>query len=437
MSRNTRAQSSRAARLAPALPQSRSQSGAVPMQRRVIFVNRYFHPDLSATSQMLSDLTQSLRGEDLELHVICSRQMYDHPTSPLARRERVGNTTVHRIWSTRFGRNRLIGRGMDYLTFCGCATLSMLKWARRGAIVVAMTDPPMISICAALVSRARGALLINWLQDVFPEVMTSIAPKAVPSWLVWPLRRARDWSLRQAHRNIVLSHRMQRLVAGLGVQPHKQRIIENWADGVALTPRPRQWSAIRRSVAADGDFVIQYSGNLGRAHDYKTILGAAEELRHEAKWLFLFVGGGANMIRLRAEAERRGLQNMRFLSYQRRDALADTLAAADVHMICLLPQLEGLIVPSKFYGVLAAGRPVIVIGDPDGEQACTVRAENCGVVVRVGDSAALVDELRGMRGNPEWLQEAALRARVLFERRYTLDRAAAKWARVLSTRDEP
>jgi glycosyltransferase involved in cell wall biosynthesis len=400
--------------------------------RRLIFINRYFFPDLSATSQMLSDLVRSLSADGFELHVICSRQLYHDPRSRLRSREFAAEANVHRCWSTRFGRSGLAGRSLDYATFLLTALLRLSRLSRRGDIVVALTDPPMISVMAAAVARMRGALLINWLQDVFPEIALALGVVRLPAWGTALLLRLRNWTLRVACRNVVLGASMGRLIRTRGVPSSAVRIIENWADADGLLPRPLQRSSLRRSLCADRRFVIQYSGNLGRAHEYETLLGAALELRTEEHWLFLFVGDGANMRLLRSKAERAGLQNMRFLPLQPRENLADCLAAADVHVACLLPTLEGLIVPSKLYGILAVGRPVIVIGDPDGEQARVVRGARCGSVIRCGDSAGLVDELRRMRSEAEWLQEAGINARQLFERRYTLAAAAGKWRRMLA-----
>jgi colanic acid biosynthesis glycosyl transferase WcaI len=255
----------------------------------------------------------------------------------------------------------------------------------------------------------------------------------MPRRVIALLTKARNWSLRVAERNIVVGLRMHRYVSRLPNLHGKQKLIENWADGTTLTPQPPQWSKLRRTVAPNARFVVQYSGNLGRAHDYQTLLGAALELRDESDWLFLFTGGGANMRRLQQEAERHRLQNLRFEPYQPRERLADSLAAADVHISSLLPRLEGLIVPSKLYGILAAGRPVIVIGDPDGEQARVVRGAGCGGVIAHGDSAGLVNELRRMRSDPEWMRDAAAKARHLFEDRYTIAIAVRKWRAILAS----
>jgi colanic acid biosynthesis glycosyl transferase WcaI len=410
-----------------ALPRPRAASAPGAPRRRVIFVNRYFFPDLSATSQMLTDLVRELGQQCFELHVICSRQLYDDANARLPARDHYADARLHRCWSARFGRDRLPGRALDYASFLVSSTLALLRLARRGDIIVAMTDPPLISVCAAVAARVRGARLVNWLQDVFPEVAMGLRAVQLPlralKWLV----AARNWSLRAADRNVVLGIGMQRFLSRLSIPAGKQRLIENWADAADVPPRPVHWSELRRSLGPDVRFVIEYSGNMGRAHDYRTLLGAMLELEQERGWLFLFVGAGAGMSALRVEAERQQLRNVRFLPLQPRASLPDSLAAADVHVTCLQPQLEGLVVPSKLYGILAAGRPVIVIGDLDGEQARVVRSEGCGSVIACGDNTGLVDELRRMRSEPEWMHAAGLRARVLFERRYTLAAAVRKW----------
>jgi colanic acid biosynthesis glycosyl transferase WcaI len=402
---------------------------SVPLQTgglrgRLIFVNRYFFPDTSATSQMLSDLVEGLAGERFECHVVCSRQLYEDSRERLAVLDHWKAVTVHRCWSTRFGRERLFGRALDYLSFYISATIEMLRRSRRGDVIIAMTDPPLISVFAALIARLRGVVLINWLQDVFPEASTALqinVPAA--AWLL----RWRNWSLQVARLNVVLGSHMQQRLLALGVPAERVRIVTNWADGATVTPRPAAESNLRRALGAERHFIVQYSGNLGRAHDFLTLTDAAIGLRHEPEWLFLFIGGGINMKRLQAEAARLKLTNVRFLPYQPREYLGDSLSAADVHLTCLLPEMEGLVVPSKFYGILAAGRPVIVIGDPDGEQARVVRSEGCGTVVRCGDGPGLIEALKTARANPDWRRAAGERARAAFEAHYDIRLGLACW----------
>lgn len=398
---------------------------------RVVFVNRYFFPDESATAQMLSDIAFGLAAGGHEIHIVCSRQLYDAPAAKLAARESLRAVTVHRIWTTWFGRRRLLGRALDYASFYLAAAAILTRLLRAGDIVVAKTDPPLISVIAAAAARLKGATLINWLQDVFPEVASRLGANPLPRGLDHLLRRLRDASLRAARCNVVLGSRMQEYLAGSGIAPDKIRIIENWADSEAVTPKPAANSELRLRLGLQDRFVAAYSGNLGRAHEYETLLEAAQLLRADAGIQFLMIGGGANMACLRAATTLRGLDNFLFMPYQPRSSLSDSLAAADVHLACLIPTLEGLIVPSKFYGILAAGRPVVFIGDPDGELPRVIRRANCGAAVASGDATALAAVLRRLRSDPSTCAAMGARARDLLVRRFSARRALDSWIAVL------
>jgi len=399
--------------------------------RRLIFVNRYFYPDLSATSQLLTDLAAALANDGFDVHIICSRLRYDDAHAALPKSDRVGAVQVHRCWSTRFGRAGLFGRLLDYKSFYVSSVLTALRLSRPGDILIALTDPPMLSVGLAWVARRRGAALVNWLQDLFPEVAIALKVTRLPGWLQGLLLRLRNDSLQAAAMNVVLGERMRERLQALGIPAERITVIENWADGDAIRPMEASESKLRASLPVGTEFVVQYSGNLGRAHEYQTILGAAQILATEPGWLFLMVGGGANMVRLQAEARQLALPNMLFLPYRPREELADSLAAADVHLSCLLPEMEGLIVPSKFYGILAAGRPVIVIGDREGEQARVVREEGCGEANAGGDPIALAQILRVLRSDQQRCERAGARARAVFESRYALPIPLQQWRALL------
>ncbi len=396
---------------------------------RVIFINRYYHPDLSATSQFLHDLTVRLVQRGLAVHVLCSRQLYEDPLTRLPVSEVIGGVQVHRLRTTRFGRNSMGGRALDYLSFHVACLVKLLQLLRRGDMVVAKTDPPLISVVAAVAIRLRRARLINWLQDIFPEVASQLGVSPLPAVLDAALRRVRDASLRAASLNVVLGERMGGYLAGRDIGSSEIRIIENWSD--AVQPLPPQSSSLRAELKLSECFVVGYSGNLGLAHDFRAILESAVHLRSDRQIVFLMIGGGANMARLKAQVAQLGLGNMRFLPYQPRERLSDSLAAADVHLACLKPELEGLIVPSKCYGVFAAGRPLIFIGDPDGDIPRIVRTFGCGRVVEDGDGLTLARLISELKDDPAARSTMGSEARRLFLERYTADRAADEWCDAL------
>jgi glycosyltransferase involved in cell wall biosynthesis len=311
------------------------------------------------------------------------------------------------------------------------ASTQLCRLLRAGDVAVVKTDPPLLSVPAAVVVALRGAKLVNWLQDVFPEVAASLGVARLPRFLHVGLQALRDRSLVFAKANVVLGVRMRDYLRRRDIEPDSMHIIENWADGATLVPKAPEQSELRIRLGLQNHFVVGYSGNLGRAHEFDTLLAAAQELRAETSFIFLIVGGGARKQVLEQCVSESGLTSFRFLPYQPREALADSLAAADVHLASLLPELEGLIVPSKMYGILAAGRPAVFVGAADGELARLIGDAGCGISVQCGEGKRLAEALRNLQRNPEETRLMGLRARALFERRFTLDRAERKWLNLL------
>lgn len=398
----------------------------------IVFVNRYCHPDHSATSQILSDLAASLAANGMAVAMVACRQRYDDPGADLPATEHWRGVAIHRLWTTRFGRRHLPGRAFDYLSFYASLPWMLWRLLKRGDVVVAKTDPPLISLLVAAVAKLRGARLVNWLQDVFPEVAVSLGEPAVPRAVAWILRRLRNRSLNIAAMNVAIGTRMAEYFIAQGVPSERVRVIPNWAHENAIRPMPSSQSALRHSLGLDDKFVVGYSGNLGRAHDPDTIFDAAKRLAADARIAFLVIGGGHGYERLRQRSVESGLGNIRFLPYQPLDQLSDSMAAADLHLVSLRPALEGQIVPSKFYGIAAAERPIAFIGDPDGELARLIAECDCGFSVEQGRADRLAEQILGLVDDPEKCRAQGWRARRLLSERFSRDAAHEQWRQLLT-----
>jgi colanic acid biosynthesis glycosyl transferase WcaI len=398
---------------------------------KIIFVNRYFFPDHSATSQLLSDLVFRLAADGHEAHVICSRQLYDAAGAQLAASERVRGVQVHRVWTSHFGRSNLLGRASDYFSFYWSASIKLLLLTDSHTIVVAKTDPPLISVPASWVMRWRGARLVNWLQDIFPEVAVELGVTGLSGRLGAWVRRLRDSSLRAASMNVVISEHMADRVRSFGVDAGKVRVIPNWANGTDIVPLSMGENPLRKQWGLEGKFVVGYSGNMGRAHDFDTLLRAAEILRANKAICFLIVGAGNQRAHVQDEVIRLGLDNVVLQPYQPREMLPQSLGVPDVHVASLLPQLEGLVMPSKIYGVMAAGRPTIFVGAKDGESARLLEVEGCGVSVGVGDAADFANAVLTLSREPERSNGMGMRARRAFESRFGKEISLALWCETI------
>ena len=380
---------------------------------------------------MLSDLTSALSEKDQQLTVFTSRLRYDRSDVPLPRRELWRGVRVLRLWSTRFGRSTLLGRGIDYFSFYVSAILAVLINGRRGHILVALTDPPMIGTVLHLFARMRGMRLVHWMQDMFPEVAQALLPGAKRALVFRIAKSLRNASLKRSDAVVVLGERMAERVAVQGAPLAIIHRISNWADEAALLPVAPEANPLRHAWALHGKTVIGYSGNLGRAHEFETIVQAILQTRALVNLRFLFIGDGAQLAPLKARLLSLNLlDRVHFEGYQPRANLSASLSAADVHLVSLQPELEGLIVPSKLYGALAVGRPVIFIGDLDGEVARVLQRNQCGQSVAVGDSRSLAQSMQSYLDSPRLRIEGEAARRTFLEN-YTSNMATQRWTEVL------
>lgn len=401
-----------------------------PLRGRVFIVNRYLFPDESATSQIASDLAFYIANQGITVIGVASRLRYDDPASLLSARETIGKLQVDRLATTRFGRARLAGRVVDYLSFYFSALAYLVRHLRRGDIVICKTDPPMLSVVGAVAAWLRGAKLVNWLQDIYPEIAVKLGVLRLPKVMVAALHAARNRSLAIAHANIVIGRRMRDHLLAQGLDEARICVIPNWNRDI-VQPVMDQSQTLRRSWGYGcGDLVIGYSGNLGRGHDYQVVIDAALSLIEHRHIKFLMVGGGAGMADFRTRVDRLGLKNVQFQPYQPIDRLAETLSVPDIHWVTLKPALEGLLLPSKVYGIAAVGRPFIFIGAPDGEHAGLAREFDAGFAVQPDDKEALVALLLRLDYNHDLLLTMGANARNMLGS-FSAERSLAMWDRVL------
>jgi glycosyltransferase involved in cell wall biosynthesis len=398
---------------------------------KIVFVNRFFYPDESATSRLTSSLAFALAEAGWTVHVVTGRRFHNREWLPKAADE-VAGVVVHRIWSSSFARTRLIGRGLEYLTFHMSAWWHIRHLARLGAVVVACTDPPLLSITAMLAVARSDAILVNWIHDLFPEAAIQLGLLDSRRFLARALCQMRDISLRKAHWNVVPTWRMAEPLLKRGISPSALPIIHYWSDGETIRPIERACNPLLREWGLEDKFVVGYSGNLGRVHEFATILDAAQGLRNQGDIVFLFIGDGHWRGWVESEARRRGLENVIMKPLQPRERLADSLSVPELHLVSLLPRLEACSVPSKLYGILAAGRPTLFVGDLDGEVARIITEGGCGAAVAIGDDYSLARRITELAGSAALRRRMGENARVLFETTFNQEIGIGKWRHLLT-----
>lgn len=387
---------------------------ADPGGQRLLVVNRFFHPDTSATSQLLTDLVEALASRGFAVTVLAGRHGYLNTGTVLPARAAHTGIAVRRLRHTGFGRFSLAGRTLDGATFAAVAFLALLVRARPGDLILAKTDPPLISVLAWLAARLTGARLVNWCQDLFPETAAAMGLGLARGPVGTALRAVRNASLRGAETNVALSPGMAARLAGQGVPRARITVIPNWADGALIRPLAPERNPLRAAWGLGDRFVIGYSGNLGRAHAIAPVIELITLLAPEPNLVFLFIGAGAGYRALGAAIADRRLENVVLRPYQERARLHHSLTVPDLHLVTLQPEWEGLVMPSKLYGVLAAGRPVVFIGDPQGDTGRIVGA-GLGLVAPPDGIPALAGQIRALRRDPARLARLGAAARRAYD----------------------
>jgi len=399
---------------------------------RLLVFNQYYWPAVEATAHLLTELCEGL-ADEYDITVVAGA----HPDAAHGRSRR-GGVEIVRVASTSYDRRSLSLRALNYLTYVGLSTAAGMG-ARRPDIVLCMTDPPFLGDVAKVVAGRFRAPLVVITQDVFPEIAVQLKRLESPS-LVLLMRVLVGAYLRSADRVVAIGETMRGRLEAKGADPERLRVIPNWVDTASLFPQPRdnEWARTRH---LGNKFVVMHSGNVGHAQDLESLVRAATFLRDLDRLRIVIVGSGARHDDLVRLARRLEVGHVRFFPYQPRELLSRSLSSADIHVVGLARGLAGFVVPSRFYGVLAVGQPVIVAADEESETARVVREVGCGVVVPPARPELLAGAIRdaydgrldledmGRRGREYVVAEAdrevALRRYRELLREVRLERAAA------------
>jgi colanic acid biosynthesis glycosyl transferase WcaI len=399
---------------------------------RVIILNQFFYPDHSATSQLMTELAESLVERGVQVTALSGRGRYNGGEK-LPPRESYRGVAIERAWATSFGKRTTAARLSDYLSFYLGSSWRLILLPRHD-IVMALTTPPLIALVALLIGRLRGMRVVALLQDVYPDVAVALGAIDSRSSFTRALKRLNRFVLRRVDRTIVLGECMRDRVAPKAGAPPSNRIavIHNWADGSEIKPLENGHNPFSAQHELAGLFVVLFSGNLGLVNDFATVLEAARLLADRLDILFLFVGEGSRACEIESFTERHGLRNIRTLPYQPRDNLRYSLAAGHASLVTLAEGLAGLSVPSKTYAALAAGRPILFVGDRGSSIASLVSENGCGAVVEPGDSDRLARIIVAWAASPELLAEMGRAARSLFISRFDRPRAVSAYMETFS-----
>jgi len=383
----------------------------------IAFFNRSYYPDNAATGQLLRELCEDLvRDYDCRVSVVAGVALLPAtverghaPMRGIVRREEHGGVAILRARGTRFAKRRFWGRAANYVTYFLSACYAGLR-LERPDVIVALTDPPIIGLAAYLAAcRFRVPLVMSY-RDVFPEV-ARLLEDFQSERVNRVLQRVNCFLVRKSDRIIALGETMRRrLIEGKGADPCKTAIIPDWIDCSAVVPGSKD-NAFSREHDLVHRFVVMHSGNIGLSQGLGILVDAAKHLRDWSNIRVVFVGEGVKKADLEKRVKEQALTNVVFLPYQPKEQLHESFASADVFAVSLKPGLAGYIVPSKVYGILAAGRPYVAAIEEDSEVAQIAEKYDCGLRVDPGDSEGFAESILRLYQDRELVRQLGANAR--------------------------
>jgi len=383
---------------------------------KVLLLNLYFPPDTSATAKMAHTVADALSTRH-EVTVLCGRPSYD-PTERRSWRlwqsERSDNVSIIRVGSTDYPRMQMKRRVLNYLSYVALAVPRALFVPCD--VVLAMTDPPFEGIIGAFVALLKRKPYVYNIRDMYPDMAVGGAI-VEPGLLARIWEKMHRWALRRAACVIVLGEDMRARIIAKGVQPARIEIVR---DGAEILPpnaaQPQLDREVIHAIRGDFKFLLVHAGNLGFYGAWDTLLEGARELADDGIAL-VFVGEGAQRAQLVAASM--GSSNVRFLPFFPASKIPSVLAAADAHIITIKHGLEGVVVPSKLYGILAAGKPIVAVAPKETDAVSLGVQRGFGIATDPENPEEFAVAVRALAADPEKLKsmsEAALAAAPDYDR---------------------
>lgn len=397
---------------------------------RVLILNQCFYPDVVATAQHGWDLALHLRKRGHEVTAIASRSIYGSKGASLPKHEIVEGVRIERVGASIFGKGSIVARIVDFALFYVLALWRAVTLPKHDVCVV-FTTPPFIALVGWLLRLVRGTRYVYWVMDLYPDLPVACGVMKRKSLATRFFESINRFCLRRADRVVVLGRCMERLVVSKRVPADKLVRINVWSDQEEVKPVERAANSFRREWNVGDRLLVMYSGNFGIGHDIETMADGVARLAGDPRIVFAFVGGGKRKPELIDMLAKRGVRGFIDAPYQPRERLDELLSAADVHLASLRGGVEGIMVPSKLYGVLAAGRPIVFVGSPDGEVAQVIAEERCGAVVACGDGARFAAAIADYASDRGSVEADGARGRTALTERWGASHALAKWTALL------
>jgi colanic acid biosynthesis glycosyl transferase WcaI len=401
---------------------------------RILILHMRFHPDLTGTGPLVTDLATHLAAMGDQVTVITSmphygrRNVHSKYRGRLFYRENFQGVDVWRTFVYVPPNSKGFYRGINYLSYTFMSIIAGL-FSDPADVILCVNPPITVGFSGWLVSLAHRSPMINNIQDIWPDCIAIIG-QLRNKLLFRIFQYLEKFIYKASARLILLSDGMKQNILSKGVNKNKIAIIPNWADVDFIRPLPKN-NGFRKAHGLNNNFVVMFAGNLGFISVLDTVLDAANLLQKDSRIQFVIVGEGNAKPALVKRASALKLNNVRFLSTQPKAVLPEMLAAADISLVTLDRRLGQLNVPSKTYNIMAGSRPVLAAVPENSEIARLVKEADCGVCVPPEDPKSMARAIKDMLSRPEALERYGKNGRKYVSENYSRDKLIRRYRELL------
>ncbi len=403
---------------------------------RLLIVTQFYPPDYAATGQLIQELATQLGSENIQVNVFTGQPGYAFRQEKAPKIEQKDRVKIKRSRTSQLWSHRIRGKTVNGIVFCVRTGLHLLKSGRKNDIVLLTTAPPFLSVVGYVANLLLGVSYVCLVYDLYPDVAIELGVISAQHPLAKFWHKVNSLVWQKSRKIVVLSETMKARIAAKHPEVEsKISVIHNWANADWIKPIAKQqnWFACQHGI--DRTFTVLYSGNFGRCHDLDTILGAIQLLQDQPVQ-FVFIGAGAKHELCQQTAIELKLNNCTFLPYQDRENLPYSLTACDLALVSIAPGLEGVVAPSKLYGIMAAGRAIAAICEPHSYLRELISDARCGACFDNNDSKSLAKFILGLAADPSLAVTMGDAGRKYLEDNFTPKIIARQYYQVLEPTSE-
>jgi glycosyltransferase involved in cell wall biosynthesis len=401
--------------------------------RRLWVVSELYYPEETSTGYYMTRIAEGFVGQ-FTVKALCGQPNYSSRGTKAPKREVRRGVEIFRVAGTTLNKNVIIFRLVNMQTLSLSTFVKTIFNFREKDRILVVTNPPSMPFVIAIAALIRGAQYTLLIHDNYPEILLAAGKIRETSLLVTVLNYCNRWLFKHATKIIVVGRDMKVLLeqktAGLDVSID---VIQNWAELDTVRPEARGENVLLAELGLAGKFVFLYAGNMGYPNDIETIVGAAKRLEVDPDIHFIFLGTGVKAPWLEREITVSGLTNITLLSPRPRSEQITFLNACDVALVSLVDKMLGVSMPSRTYNILAAGKPILALAEPDSELATVIDEDRVGWHIRPGNAEELVLAICRIYDARGELAGYSQRARRSALEKYSFEAAMSKYRSAMAS----